>query len=70
MDPLTYRAAGVDIRAGDEVVRRIGPLAASTLRPEVLGGLGAFAAFCRNSPRATAASCASIAPKYIASVSA
>ena len=47
MDPLTYRAAGVDIRAGDEVVRRIGPLAASTLRPEVLGGLGAFAAFCR-----------------------
>ena len=47
MDPLTYRAAGVDIRAGDEVVRRIAPLAASTLRPEVLGGLGAFAAFCR-----------------------
>ena len=47
MDPLTYRAAGVDIRAGDEVVRRIAPLAASTLRPEVLGGIGAFAAFCR-----------------------
>lgn len=47
MDPLTYRAAGVDIRAGDEVVRRIGPLAASTHRPEVLGGLGSFAAFCR-----------------------
>jgi phosphoribosylformylglycinamidine cyclo-ligase len=47
MDPLTYRAAGVDIRAGDEVVRRIAPLAASTHRPEVLGGLGSFAAFCR-----------------------
>ena len=47
MDPLTYRAAGVNIRAGDEVVRRIAPLAASTHRPEVLGGLGAFAAFCR-----------------------
>lgn len=46
-DPLTYRAAGVDIEAGDEVVRRIGRLAASTLRPEVLGGVGAFAAFCR-----------------------
>ncbi len=47
MDPLTYRAAGVDIRAGDESVRRIVPLAASTQRPEVLGGIGAFAAFCR-----------------------
>ncbi len=47
MDPLTYRAAGVDIRAGDEAVRRIVPLAASTHRPEVLGGIGAFAAFCR-----------------------
>ncbi|HKW93944.1 MAG TPA: phosphoribosylformylglycinamidine cyclo-ligase [Methylomirabilota bacterium] len=47
MDPLTYRAAGVDIRAGDEAVRRIVPLAATTHRPEVLGGIGAFAAFCR-----------------------
>ena len=46
-DPLTYRAAGVDIEAGDEAVRRIAKLAASTLRPEVLGGVGAFAAFCR-----------------------
>ena len=45
MDPLTYREAGVDIGAGDEAVRRIGPLAASTRRPEVLGGIGAFAAF-------------------------
>jgi phosphoribosylformylglycinamidine cyclo-ligase len=47
MDPLTYRAAGVDIRAGDLAVSRIAPLAASTRRPEVLGGIGAFAAFCR-----------------------
>jgi len=47
MDPLTYRAAGVDIRAGDEAVRRIRRLAATTHRPEVLGGIGAFAAFCR-----------------------
>ena len=47
MDPLTYRAAGVDIQAGDLAVRRIAPLAASTHRPEVLGGIGAFAAFCR-----------------------
>ncbi|HET8577437.1 MAG TPA: phosphoribosylformylglycinamidine cyclo-ligase [Methylomirabilota bacterium] len=47
MDPLTYRAAGVDIQAGDEAVRRIAGLAASTHRPEVLGGIGAFAAFCQ-----------------------
>ena len=46
-DPLTYRDAGVDIQAGDEAVRRIAPLAAATTRPEVLGGIGAFAAFCR-----------------------
>ena len=45
MDPLTYRSAGVDIGAGDEAVRRIAPLAASTKRPEVLGGIGAFASF-------------------------
>jgi phosphoribosylformylglycinamidine cyclo-ligase len=47
MDPLTYRAAGVDIQAGDLAVRRIAPLASSTRRPEVLGGIGAFAAFCK-----------------------
>ena len=47
-DPgLTYREAGVDIEAGDEAVRRIAPLAASTFRPEVLGGIGAFAGFIR-----------------------
>src|SRR5262244_2334635 len=45
MDPLPYREAGVDIAAGDEAVRRIASLAASTRRPEVLGGIGAFAAF-------------------------
>jgi phosphoribosylformylglycinamidine cyclo-ligase len=37
----------VDIAAGDEAVRRIARLAGSTHRPEVLGGIGAFAAFCR-----------------------
>jgi len=45
MDRLTYRAAGVDIEAGDEAVRRIAPLARATFRPEVLGGIGAFAGF-------------------------
>jgi len=47
MKPLTYRDAGVDIEAGDEAVRRIVPLAKSTHRPEVLGGIGAFAGFVR-----------------------
>ena len=45
MKPLTYRAAGVDIDAGDDAVRRIAPLARSTSRPEVLAGVGGFAAF-------------------------
>jgi len=40
--PATYAAAGVDIGAGETSVDRIRPLVASTLRPEVLGGLGDF----------------------------
>ena len=47
MKPLTYRDAGVDVEAGDEAVRRIAPLARATFRPEVLGGIGAFAGFVR-----------------------
>ncbi len=47
MDPLTYKQSGVDIEAGDEAVRRIIPLAMKTFRPEVLGGIGAFAGFFR-----------------------
>ncbi|MGH9060761.1 MAG: phosphoribosylformylglycinamidine cyclo-ligase, partial [Acidimicrobiales bacterium] len=39
----TYAGAGVDIRAGEEAVRRIGPAVRSTFGPEVLGGLGGFA---------------------------
>jgi phosphoribosylformylglycinamidine cyclo-ligase len=45
LNRLTYRSAGVDIEAGDEAVRRIAPLARATFRPEVLGGIGAFAGF-------------------------
>ncbi len=41
---LTYKAAGVDIEAGAELVKRIGPAAKATRRPELLGGLGGFAA--------------------------
>src|SRR5439155_660582 len=45
MKPLTYRAAGVDIDAGDDAVRRIATLARSTARPEVLAGVGGLAGF-------------------------
>ena len=41
---MTYRDAGVDIDAGDELVDRIKPRVRRTLRPEVLGGLGGFGA--------------------------
>ena len=43
-DPLTYRASGVDIDAGDALVERIKPFAKRTLRPEVLAGIGGFGA--------------------------
>ncbi len=43
-DALTYRAAGVDIDAGNALVERIKPAVARTRRPEVLGGLGGFGA--------------------------
>ncbi len=39
---LTYKDAGVDIDAGDELVERIKPLAKSTHRAGVLGGIGGF----------------------------
>ena len=39
---MTYRDAGVDIDAGNEVVERIKPLVRRTMRPEVLGGVGLF----------------------------
>ena len=44
---LTYKDAGVDIDAGNALVDRIKPLAKSTMRPEVLGGIGGFAALTR-----------------------
>ncbi len=42
--PVTYRDAGVDIDAGDELVERIKPLVRRTQRREVLGGIGGFGA--------------------------
>ncbi len=40
--PLTYRDAGVDIDAGDQLVENIKPYAKRTMRPEVLSGIGGF----------------------------
>jgi phosphoribosylformylglycinamidine cyclo-ligase len=43
MSNITYKEAGVDIDAGDELVDRIGPAVRRTMRPEVLAGVGGFA---------------------------
>jgi phosphoribosylformylglycinamidine cyclo-ligase len=40
--PMTYKASGVDIDAGDRFVRMIGPSVRSTFRPEVLTDIGGF----------------------------
>jgi len=45
--PLTYKRAGVDIDAGDELVERIKPLAAATRIREVVSDVGGFAGLCR-----------------------
>jgi phosphoribosylformylglycinamidine cyclo-ligase len=47
---LSYRDAGVDIDAGNELVERIKPAVRRTLRPEVLTGLGGFGALFRLDP--------------------
>ncbi len=39
---LTYKDAGVNIDAGNELIERIKPLAAATKRPGSIGGLGGF----------------------------
>lgn len=42
--PKTYQASGVNIEAGNELVRRIKPHAARTPQTGVLGGIGGFGA--------------------------
>lgn len=42
--PLSYRDAGVDIDAGDALVKDIKKIVRSTRRPEVLAGVGGFGA--------------------------
>jgi phosphoribosylformylglycinamidine cyclo-ligase len=44
---MTYAGAGVDIAAGDRLVTHIGRLARATRRPEILAGVGGFAALAR-----------------------
>lgn len=44
-ESMNYKAAGVDIEAGYEAVRRIGRHARATFRPEVLAGIGSFGSF-------------------------
>ena len=40
--PLSYRDAGVDINAGNELIEKIKSSVASTKRPGVMGSLGGF----------------------------
>ncbi|MDE0715793.1 MAG: phosphoribosylformylglycinamidine cyclo-ligase, partial [Gammaproteobacteria bacterium] len=42
--PLDYHSSGVDIDAGEELVRRIRPVVRQTHRQGVLGGIGGFGA--------------------------
>jgi phosphoribosylformylglycinamidine cyclo-ligase len=42
MTKMTYRDAGVDIDAGESLVEKIKPMVASTMRPEVVTGIGGF----------------------------
>ena len=46
MGSISYREAGVDIDAGDELVERIKPFARMTRIPEVLADVGGFAGLC------------------------
>ena len=44
MSSLTYKDSGVDITKGNQLIEKIKPIAKSTMRPEVLAGLGGFGA--------------------------
>ncbi len=51
--PITYKDAGVDIDAGDELVERIKPLAKRVRTPLVLDDIGGFAGLCALPPGMT-----------------
>lgn len=44
---LSYKDAGVDIDAGNDLVENIKSVVKKTHRPEVMGGLGGFGALCK-----------------------
>nr|WP_298625948.1 hypothetical protein [uncultured Legionella sp.] len=44
MTSINYKAAGVDIEAGNEAVRRIKRTVEKTFSPQVLTGIGSFGA--------------------------
>ena len=48
---LSYRDVGVDIESGDALVEAIKPIAKSTSRPGMLGGLGGFGALFEIPPK-------------------
>ena len=41
---LSYKDAGVDVEAGNELVERIKPFVKETRRSEIISGLGSFSA--------------------------
>lgn len=45
--PISYKDSGVDIKAGDDLVTSIGPLAKTTSRLGLIGGLGGFSGMFR-----------------------
>jgi len=51
MSKMNYKAAGVDIDAGDRLVEMIKPLVRSTFRKEVAGDIGGFGGLFRFDPK-------------------
>ena len=45
--PLNYKSAGVDIHAGDALIKRIKPFCEKTSRPEIVSDIGGFAGLFR-----------------------
>lgn len=46
MGKMSYSEAGVDIEEADRLIDAIKPIAARTMRPEILAGIGGFGALC------------------------
>ncbi len=54
---LSYRDAGVDMEAGDELVERIKPMAKRTMREGVMAGIRGFVVPCLKFRRNTRSQC-------------